>query len=267
MRTTYNPVKFTGFPAARMNTIVQRPTKVVWHRQGNPGTEGVNGMQWGATSGSFSIHYYIDDQTALEGIPWDRHAFHVLESRNASKFGLPSTGLYGPRGDYNTIGVEMEDESPTSTALAPGQAYGLSQETRITAVLLGADIIRRHPWLTVNDFIEHADLDPWTRAEDIGDGLYMPDFRLDVADVLAGRTPWRTVGQFARGTATTGVPPVATFTQAQLDAAVAAAEARGYDRGKADGRFEMWGAWIREDEAHLNWAKSLDGPWNIKPGQ
>lgn len=207
MRQDYELRKFTGFPAGVMNTPLQGPTKVVWHRQGNPGAEGESGIAWGARTGNFSIHFYIDDKVVLEGVPWDHHAYHVKESRNAAKFGLPTTGFAGPRGDYNTIGVEMEDESPASAELAPGQAYGLSQETRISAVLLGADLLRWFPWLRVDDFIEHADLDPWTRPEDIGDGLYMPDFRLDVLDAYNLKTPWRTVGKFARGTQNMGSPP------------------------------------------------------------
>lgn len=245
--------RFTGFPADKMNSASQRPTKVVWHRQGNPGAEGENGIAWGARTGAFTIHEYIDDQVVLEGIPWDRHAFHVLESRNAQKFGLPSTGVYGPRGDYNTFGVEMEDESPASAELAPGQLYGLSQETRITAVLLGADILRWFPWLTVEDFLEHADLDPWTRSEDIGDGLYMPDFRLDVADSFAGREPWRTVGRFARGTANLSpapaLPEVLVFTQADLNAARLAS--------KEEGRSEVMAAVQRE-------INGLPARWNIQ---
>lgn len=218
MRTNYTLTMFTGFPEGRLNTIPQHPTKVVWHRQGNPGAEGENGLAWGARTGAFSIHFYIDDQTVFEGIPWDRHAFHVSESLKAGDFGLQSNGVYGARGDYGTIGIEMEDEDADSTELAPGQAYGLSQETRISAVLLGADILRWFPWLGVADFIEHADLDPWNRPEDLGDALYLPDFRLDVADALAGREPWRTVGKFARGVETTEQPPLTPPPDASGDA-------------------------------------------------
>jgi hypothetical protein len=256
MRLTYTISQFFGFHP--ITTRFQTPRKVVWHRQGNPGAEGESGIAWGARTGAFTIHHYIDDGICLSAVPENRHAYHVKEHRWAPNFGLVTNGVHGIRGDYDTIGVELEDESPTSTPLAPGQAYGLSQETRITAVLLGADILRRWPLLTTADFIEHADLDPITRAEDVGDALYLPDFRKDVDDVLAGRTPWRTVGKFATGTQTTETGPV--FTQADLDAA----EARGFERGKRAGRVEMWEAWKRETVNHLNWVAGLENPWNIR---
>lgn len=198
LRTTYT-TKQVVFPPDRVNTRIQRATKIVVHRQGNPGVEGENGMEWGRRTGTFSIHYYVDDGMVLTGIPGNRHAFHVKESRKAAEYGLPPTGEYGPRGDYNTIGVECEDESTSSDDLAPGQTYGLSRETRITLVHLLADIIRDYPWLGTDDIIEHANLDPWTRPEDLGNALNILDLRADVADVIARREPWRTVGRYATG--------------------------------------------------------------------
>lgn len=248
MRDTYEYIAPGPFPPERVNTAHQPIIrKVVWHRQGNPGAEGENGINWMARTGVASIHAYVDDGKVFEGVPWDRHAFHVLEHRKAANFGLRTNGDYGVRGDYDTFGVELEDESPSSTELAPGQAYGLSQETRITAVLLGADILRWFPGLTVTDFIEHADLDPFTRPEDVGDALYMPDFRLDVLDAFEGRTPWRTVGKYARGTANPGPAPAPApepepepvdptpYSQEDLDSA----RARGYLEGRTAGQTEV----------------------------
>jgi len=49
--------------------------------------------------------------------------------------------------------------------------------------------------------VEHADLDRWTRAEDVGPALHLGDFRDDLADLLSGESaPWRTVGEVATGT-------------------------------------------------------------------
>lgn len=199
MRTSYLELQSpTPFSWERMNTTVQAPTKIVIHRQGNPGVEGVNGINWMARTGAASIHYYLDDARCYVGIPENRHAFHVLESREAWRFGLPQNGAYGARGDYNTIGIECEDESPTSDALAPGQTYGISQETRITLVYKLPEIIRRRN-LTVMDIIRHQDLDPWTRPTDPGDSINLADLRKDVQDVLDGKPPWRVVGEFATG--------------------------------------------------------------------
>lgn len=199
MRTSYLSLASpTPFSWERMHTSFQRPTKVVVHRQGNPGVDGVNGIQWMARTGAASIHWYLDDARAYYGIPENRHAFHVLESREAWKFGLPSSGSYGNRGDYNTIGIECEDESPTSDDLAPGQTYGISQETRITLVYLLSDILQRNN-LGVMDIIRHQDLDQWTRPTDPGDAINISDLRKDVQDVINGKTPWRVVDKYATG--------------------------------------------------------------------
>lgn len=197
MRLTYERVLFDF---GREQTSWQRARRIIMHRQGNPGVEGESGIAWGKRTGAFTIHRYIDDARCFEGIALDRHAFHASAARVAEARGFRVAGTYGPRGDYDSIGVEMEDEDAQSTTLAPGQAYGLSRETRITAVLVVADILRACPWLTVADIDEHATWDPDDRPEDLGDALNIPDFREDVADLLAGRTPWRTVGEFARGT-------------------------------------------------------------------
>jgi hypothetical protein len=159
------------------------PTKLILHRQGNPGAEGKNGMAWGNDTSSFSIHYYVDDTVCFVGVPENRQAYHTKDSN-------------GQRADLGAIGIETEDESPASASLAPGQTYGLSQDTRITLVLVVCDIFRHRGTLPV---FEHADFDNVNRKEDLGNALYLPDFRLDVEDALAGREPWRTVGVFATG--------------------------------------------------------------------
>jgi len=188
-----------------MGTRTQVPTKIVVHRQGNPGAEGENGISWMARTGAASIHHYVDDGTVFRGIPEANHAFHVLEGRRAGMFGLDAYGPYGRRGDYDTIGIEVEDEDAASTALVRGQTYGFSQESRITLVLLLADILHRYPRLKTTDIITHSDLDPWTRPQDPGDAINMNDLRLDVQDVRDGNEPWRTVGATASGKA--AVPP------------------------------------------------------------
>ncbi len=121
-------------------------------------------------------------------------------------FGFRTSGTLGSRGDYDCLGIETEDENTYSATLAQGQSYGLSQDTRITLVLKVAE------WCMTfsidpqgknykNAYLidEHASYDPKNRSTDLGDALHVPDFRLDVADCLAGREPWRTVGVFATG--------------------------------------------------------------------
>lgn len=196
MRMTYERVPFDFGRAA---TVLQIPRRIVIHRQGNPGVEGENGLAWGKRTGSFTIHSYVDDGVCFDAIPPNRHAFHVLQASVAAEKGFMVDGPYGKRGDYESIGIESEDETPESADLAPGQAYGLSQATRITLLLRVADYLRQYPHLTPDDVYEHADFDPWTRAQDLGDALNLSDFRDDLRDLLAGRVPWRTVGRWATG--------------------------------------------------------------------
>lgn len=195
MRLTYKS-ESVAFPDNRITTAQQTPTQIVVHRQGNPGVEGEAGIRWMARTGAASIHYYVDDDTVWSGVPEDRHAFHVAESRRVS--GRPTWGLHGLRGDYNTIGVECEDEDRASGDLAPGQRYGLSQETRISLVVLLATLCYRRG-LKPDVIIFHSTLDPWTRPEDPGNALNLEDLRADVAYMLADETPWRTVGRWATG--------------------------------------------------------------------
>ena len=187
------------------------PTKIILHRQGNPGVEGQSGIAWMNSSGWGSIHRYIDDTLCAEGVPLNRRAYHA----NAIQ-------ADGQRADVSAIGIETEDESPQSATLAPGQPYGLSQDTRITLLLVVVDILKQYPGLPI---YEHADFDPKNRPDDLGDALNLPDFRLDVADVQAGREPWRTVGPFA-----TGSRAPADWQPAPIVAP------RTYEQGFADGR-------------------------------
>lgn len=222
MRVTYEAVPFDFEQAV---TSWQRPRRIIIHRQGNLGAEGESGIAWGKRTGAFTIHRYIDDGRCFIAIPLDRHAFHVSATTVARARGMRVDGDYGPRGDYDSVGVEMEDESPQTTPLAPGQHYGLSRETRITAVQVVADIIRECNsapgatiMLTVADIDEHATWDPDQRPEDLGEALNVQDFREDVQDVLDGREPWRTVGEFATGArAPLSWKPVETSTPTLAD--------------------------------------------------
>lgn len=190
--------RYVPFPPDRVNTRKQTPKQIVVHRQGNPGVEGQSGIKWMARTGLASIHYYIDDDIVYSGVPTDRHAFHVLEPRKVT--GRITYGPHGRRGDYDTIGIECEDESPASADLAPGQKYGLSQDTRVSLVVLLATLMWQSDGrLTPADIVFHSTLDPWTRPEDLGDALNLDDLRLDVKDLLDSRTPYRTVGRHARG--------------------------------------------------------------------
>lgn len=202
MRRDY---QITDFAFSRVGPT-HTPLRLVLHTDGNPNPHtGLSSLKWGESSGAFTIHWYIDDAIAYRAIPEDRHAFHVLEPRIAEEKGY--TVWYGnqKRGDIGAIGIEHKMEPDGSW----------SQETRITSVLLGADILRRHPNIAVS---EHAEWDPWTRANDVGDALYIPDWLADVNDVIAGKTPYRTVGPTANGSAYTGPVPIeeTTMTDQQI---------------------------------------------------
>lgn len=230
MRLTYNAPDMLLFPTA----TAQTPDRVIIHRQGNPGALAANALRWMLTQG-LSIHEYIQDDTSFHAQHWDQFAKHCIEYRKAEALGFDVTTPWGEkRGDWRAVGVETCDISGGG----PGQAYSLSQDTRITLVLRVADICRI-AGIPVNRIYEHADFDPWQRADDLGNALNVPDFRLDVADVLAGREPYRTVQQYAYGTPTTmtrpvvAPPPILAYTQADLDLAVAAARTQGLAEMKA----------------------------------
>lgn len=210
MRTTFEARQFVFKPS--LIGPAQIPNRITMHRQGNPGAEGTNGITWMNDANAGSIHSYVDDVICWDGVPATRLALHVKASTVAEAMGYRVTDAawgYERRGDYDAIGIEMEDESPSSGDLAPGQLYGLSQETRITALLRCAAYMREFS-IPSSKVDEHATYDPANRPDDIGDGLFIPDFRLDLDDFLAGREPWRTVGRWARGTKNTGTPPTTT---------------------------------------------------------
>lgn len=201
MRNNYETIRYDF--SNWFLTVTQVPDRIVIHRQGNPGATALHALNWGNSTKAFTIHSYIGGKRCYDAIDPRRHAFHVKEYRRAATLGFASNGQYGRRGDYNSIGIEAEDVRGG----APGQAYSLTQDTRITLVLRVAAYCREFN-ISPMRIYEHADLDPWTRSEDLGDALNVGDFRQDVADVLAGRTPWRTVGVHATGARNTSPPNV-----------------------------------------------------------
>lgn len=191
-RTTY---QWRTFKFSRESQAApQRANRIVVHRQGNPGATATNALNWGERNNAFTIHRYIEDDVVYGAIPLERHAFHVLEPRIVETRGLRVTGAHGRRGDYDSVGIETVD----LPGGGPGQTYHLSRETRISLVAVCANLVKALR-LSVADIDEHATWDPWTRPEDVGNALYIPDLRLDVQDVLDGREPWRTVQQHAFG--------------------------------------------------------------------
>ena len=182
--------EFKNFPVINIGI----PRAICLHTDGNPAPHtALDALKWGDRTGSFSIHYYIDaDGTVFDGVPDEQLAFHVKEYRQADSKGWPVThpGVEGKRGDIGVIGIENLMDSTGHW----------SQETRISLLLLVSDLVREWPHLA-DAIVEHADLDPWQRAEDVGDALHLGDFRDDLADLLSGESaPWRTVGEIATGT-------------------------------------------------------------------
>ena len=192
------------------------PLGVVIHRQGNPGVPALNAIRWGIDQQTFSIHWYVDGGIAYRCVPEDRHAYHVREWREAHARGRPVyrssfmarvprsltapvhgevAGASKPRGDIGQLGIEVVDR-----VRPDGQVY-FDQESRITLLLLVRDIVLRRArtrgdWLREFYFpvTGHMTWDPWTRPDDPGQALYLPDFTADLLDLLTGREPWRTVG-------------------------------------------------------------------------
>lgn len=200
MRNTFREEHFTFTNPSLQGWGHGQPDRIIVHRQGNPGAHARDALAWGNREGTFTIHTYIEDDLVFHCVPLNRHAFHAASgsAAQAKAWGYPHLTPGGsPRGDIRAVGIETVDVPGGG----PGQAYSLSQETRITLVLvlarqcleLGLDPLNGH---TIE---EHAGYDPVTRSEDLGDALHIPDLRLDVADFMAGRTPWRTVQQFAFG--------------------------------------------------------------------
>ena len=202
------------------------PIRIVIHRQGNPGARALASLAWGDREDRYTIHSYIDrDGVAIDALPPTTHAYHVREFRKALEMGVPVRQVgwrkwaLSRRGDVQTIGIETVD-------LGSADAYYLSQETRITLLLRTADYIREFPAIDPMMHVhEHAQLDPWTRAHDLGDALNMIDFRLDLEDVLAGEEPWRTVGELATGARAPAVRPATPNARWLAMGRIAAAEA------------------------------------------
>jgi hypothetical protein len=181
---------FANFPVIDTGT----PRAICLHTDGNPAPHtALDALNWGDRTGSFSIHYYIDaDGTVFDGVPDEQLAFHVKEYRKADSKGWPVThpDVEGKRGDIGVIGIENLMDSTGHW----------SQETRISLLLLVSDLVLEWPHLA-DAIVEHADLDPWQRADDVGQALHLGDFRDDLADLLSGESaPWRTVGEVATGT-------------------------------------------------------------------
>jgi hypothetical protein len=182
--------EFKNFPVINIGI----PRAICLHTDGNPAPHtALDALKWGDRTGSFSIHYYIDaDGTVFDGVPDEQLAFHVKEYRMAASKAWPTThpDVEGKRGDIGVIGIEN----------VMNASAHWSQETRISLLLLVSDLVREWPHLA-DAIVEHADLDRWQRADDVGDALHLGDFRADLADLLSGESaPWRTVGEVATGT-------------------------------------------------------------------
>ena len=194
MRDAYpiEKFRFKNFPV--IDTGI--PRAICLHTDGNPAPHtALDALKWGDRTGSFSIHFYVDGDavgTVYECAPPEEMAFHVKEYRMADSRGWPVThpGVEGKRGDIGVIGIENVMD-------ATGH---WSQETRISLLLLVGNLVKQWPHLA-DAIVEHADLDRWTRADDVGEALHLADFRADLSDLLSGESaPWRTVGEVATGT-------------------------------------------------------------------
>ena len=171
------------------------PHAVCVHRDGNSSPHSaLDSLQWGDRAGAFSIHAYVDNDeegTVYECVDAEKgvHAFHVKEYRLSEKRGWPVTHpeISGKRGDINLVGIEVVEN-------ATGH---FEQPQRISLLLYIATLLERWPDL---DVVEHGSLDPFQRADDVGDALSIPDLKADLDDLLNGREPWRTVGEVATGT-------------------------------------------------------------------
>jgi len=189
MRRDYETVafEFENFPAI----LTGRPRAVCLHTDGNPSPHSaLDSLNWGDRERAFSIHYYVEANGVIyAGVDPTYHAWHVKESRKAKERGweVKHPEIAGERGDIGVIGIEhVQDETGH-----------WSQETRISSLLLVHDLLQRWPELAI---VEHADLDPWNRPNDVGDALHLGDFKADLADLDRGLEPWRTVGEEATGT-------------------------------------------------------------------
>lgn len=204
------------------------PLAICLHRCGNPRPYTVaNALAYLNRSRSASVHYFISKEGVVhQATPVGQHAWHVSASTEAAKRGWPTVldGLAKPRGDVQVVGIEHQqipDAPPEKVGL---QAF--SQETRISSLLLARDLVEEYGPLEI---VEHADLDKGgSRDDDCGDALFVPDYRADLADLIQGREPWRTVGETANGRPHPGPAPespgptvtTATLAEEQIRQAV-----------------------------------------------
>lgn len=200
MRKTFRELQFLFTNPNLEGWKHGKPDRIIIHRQGNPGAHALDALNWGNREGTFTIHTYIEDDLVIHCVPLHKHAFHAHSGSadKAAAFGYPVLTPTGQRrGDIKAVGIETVDIAGGG----PGQAYSLSQETRISLVLVLARQCRELGLDPLNGrtIEEHASYDPVNRAEDLGNAIFVPDLREDVADLLAGREPWRTVQQFAYG--------------------------------------------------------------------
>lgn len=195
MRDTFTTTRFE-FTNIR-SRITQSINRICLHRNGNPGATALNTLNWGNREQAFNIHAMIEDEVVFTAIAPGELAYHIREWRLAAAkgFEVDVPGFPRKRGDYGCIGIETSDIKGGGL----GQEYSLSQETRISLLLYCRDIVQSHDDITADDILEHANYDPWTREKDLGDALYIPDFRQDLRELLAGMEPWRTVQEFAYG--------------------------------------------------------------------
>ena len=195
MRDTYATITYE-FTNIR-SRITQPINRICLHRNANPGATALNTLHWGNRTRAFNIHAMVEDGVVYDAIAPGELAYHVREWRLAAEMGfvVDVPGLSRKRGDYGCIGIETSD----IVGGGPGQEYSLSQETRISLLLYCRDLVQTHDELIADSILEHANYDPWTRANDLGDALYIPDFRADLAELPAGMEPWRTVQEFAYG--------------------------------------------------------------------
>ena len=202
MRNTFRDEFFTFTHPNLQGWEQEKPNRIIIHRQGNPGAHAKNALDWGNREGAFSIHTYIEDEIVYHCVPLGRQAFHANfgSYEQAAAWGYPvlTPGRLA-RGDIRAVGIETVDIKGGG----PGQTYSLSQETRISLVLVLARLCRELGLDPLNGHTieEHGGYGDPSRETDLGDAIFVPDVRLDVADFMAGREPWRTVQQFAFGRA------------------------------------------------------------------
>lgn len=198
MRTAYDRRGF-AFPNLPGWPWNRNANRLCLHTDGNPRAHTAAGaLAWGNRERAFSIHMYADGEKGYWAIPLNWQAFHVRRSDIAAARGHTVTwpGLSQRRGDIIMLGFEHVMRADGTW----------SQDTRITSVLMGAELFKAQPAIA-SVVSEHALWDPTDRAFDVGDALWLPDWVLDVKDLAAGRVAFRTVGEVALPQPFEGEPP------------------------------------------------------------